>query len=53
MLSIRDNFLETIHGGRPDRFVKQFEYQPGSGILWPEHMEGLQRRARNGPAAGA
>ncbi len=26
MLSIRENFLETIHGGHPDRFVKQFEY---------------------------
>ena len=31
MLSIRDNFLETIHGGRPDRFVKQFEYQAWIG----------------------
>ncbi len=26
MLSIRENFLETIRGGHPDRFVKQFEY---------------------------
>lgn len=26
MLSIRENFLETIHNGHPDRFVKQFEY---------------------------
>lgn len=26
MLSIRQNFLETIHGGNPDRFVNQFEY---------------------------
>lgn len=26
MLSIRENFLETIRGGKPDRFVKQFEY---------------------------
>jgi hypothetical protein len=26
MLTIRQNFLETIRGGKPDRFVKQFEY---------------------------
>lgn len=26
MLSIKDNFLETIHGGNPDRFVKQYEF---------------------------
>lgn len=26
MLSKRDNFLETIRGGNPDRFVKQYEY---------------------------
>ena len=26
MLSIRDNFEETLRGGHPDRFVKQFEY---------------------------
>lgn len=26
MLSIRENFLETIRGGHPDRFVKQYEY---------------------------
>ncbi|MCL1803357.1 MAG: uroporphyrinogen decarboxylase [Eubacteriaceae bacterium] len=25
MLSIRENFLETINGGNPDRFVKQYE----------------------------
>lgn len=25
MLSKKDNFLETIKGGKPDRFVKQFE----------------------------
>ena len=25
-LTIRQNLLETIHGGRPDRLVKQFEY---------------------------
>ena len=27
MLSIKDNFLETIRGGKPDRFVKQYEAQ--------------------------
>ncbi len=26
MLSKRDNFLETIRGGKPDRLVKQYEY---------------------------
>ncbi len=26
MLTIKQNFLETIHGGTPDRFVKQYEY---------------------------
>lgn len=28
MLTPRENFLETIHGGHPDRFVKQFEFFP-------------------------
>lgn len=28
MLSPKENFLETIHGGHPDRFVKQFEFFP-------------------------
>ena len=26
MLSIRENFLETLRGGKPDRFVNQYEY---------------------------
>ena len=26
MLTPRQNFLETIHGGKPERFVNQFEY---------------------------
>ncbi len=26
MLTVRQNFLETIHGGKPDRFVKQYEF---------------------------
>ncbi len=26
MLTIRENLLETIHGGNPDRFVNQYEY---------------------------
>lgn len=26
MLTIKQNFLETIHGGSPDRLVNQFEY---------------------------
>jgi uroporphyrinogen-III decarboxylase len=28
MLTKRQNFLETIRGGKPDRFVNQFEYMP-------------------------
>ena len=28
MLTPRENFLETIRGGKPDRFVKQFEFFP-------------------------
>ena len=28
MLTARENFLETIRGGKPDRFVKQFEFYP-------------------------
>jgi hypothetical protein len=28
MLTIRQNLLETIHGGNPDRFVDQFEFIP-------------------------
>jgi hypothetical protein len=26
MLTIKQNLLETIHGGKPDRFVNQYEY---------------------------
>ena len=26
MLTIRENFMETIRGGHPDRFVKQYEF---------------------------
>lgn len=28
MLTIKQNFLETMRGGSPDRFVKQFEFFP-------------------------
>jgi uroporphyrinogen-III decarboxylase len=31
MLTIRQNLLETIHGGKPDRFVNQYEYM---SLLW-------------------
>ena len=27
MLTIKQNFIETVKGGNPDRFVKQYEYQ--------------------------
>lgn len=26
MLSIKENFLEVLHGGTPDRYVKQYEF---------------------------
>jgi hypothetical protein len=26
MLTIKQNLLETIQGGQPDRFVKQYEF---------------------------
>ena len=26
MLTIKQNLLETIHGGNPDRYVDQYEY---------------------------
>lgn len=26
MLTPRENFLETIRGGKPDRYVNQYEY---------------------------
>lgn len=26
MLTIRENLLETINGGTPDRFVNQYEF---------------------------
>lgn len=26
MLTKKQNFLETINGGKPDRFVNQYEY---------------------------
>ncbi len=35
MLTKRENFLETIRGGKPDRFVKQYEYMamlPGDPV---------------------
>ena len=37
MLSVKQNFLETIHGGNPDRFVKQFEYLKMVGNPFRNH----------------
>ncbi|WP_010261978.1 uroporphyrinogen decarboxylase family protein [Treponema primitia] len=45
MLSIRQNFLETIHGGKPDRFVNQYEF---IDILF-----GLDPISRNNPSPTA
>jgi uroporphyrinogen-III decarboxylase len=41
MLTIRQNFLETIHGGKPDRFVDQYEYM--------EILLGLDPISRHNP----
>ena len=39
MLTIRQNLLETIHGGNPDRFVKQYEFlQPIMGKPWAHYQ---------------
>ena len=38
MLTIRQNLLETIHGGNPDRFVKQYEFMaPIMGKPWAHY----------------
>ena len=38
MLTIRQNLLETIHGGNPDRFVKQYEFlSPIMGKPWAHY----------------
>ena len=44
MLTIKQNFLETIHGGKPDRFVKQ--YEPFHFVFTPAAMH------RNDPKPG-
>jgi hypothetical protein len=46
MLTIRQNLLETIHGGSPDRFVNQYEFIP---LLMGMHPVG---RAFPGPQPG-
>jgi len=33
MLSRRENFIETIKGGKPDRFVKQFEFMSPDALF--------------------
>ena len=44
MLTIRENFMETIRGGHPDRFVKQYEYQEWiNDPLFPRLSESLMR----------
>ena len=45
MLTVRENFMETIKGGNPDRFVKQYEFMQmvggdPSGVEFPRPMEG-------------
>ena len=46
MLSIRDNFWETIKGGNPDRFVNQYEYL---GMISTPFSATLPRPVKGGP----
>ena len=46
MLSIRDNFWETIKGGNPDRFVNQYEYL---GMISTPFSANLPRPVKGGP----
>jgi hypothetical protein len=46
MLTKRQNLLETIHGGKPDRFVNQFEYI--SSIFANPISAGRQRVQKGG-----
>ena len=39
MLTIKENLLETIRGGNPDRFVNQYEYI--ELVMDPTVLEGL------------
>jgi hypothetical protein len=48
MLSIRQNFLETIRGGKPDRFVNQYEFLT---LLMGENFAMLDPINRAFPAA--
>ena len=41
MLTKKQNFLETIHGGNPDRFVNQFEYL---GMVGGDPIQGQNPR---------
>ncbi len=44
MLTVKENLLETIHGGNPDRFVKQFEFQAWVGDpMMPVYYGNMQK----------
>ena len=45
MLTKRQNFLETIHGGNPDRFVNQYEYL---GMMAGDPISGQNARPVKG-----
>ena len=45
MLSIRDNFWETVNGGNPDRFVNQYEYL---GMISTPFSANLPRPVKGG-----
>ncbi|MBF7096837.1 uroporphyrinogen decarboxylase family protein [Alkalibacter mobilis] len=52
MLTKRQNFLETIRGGNPDRFVKQFEafmcVNTRHGMISPDPISARSARAEEG-----
>lgn len=44
MLTIKENFLETIRGGKPDRFVKQYEgFKMAMGNPVSSYVRGVRR----------
>ena len=45
MLTIRENFLETIRGGKPDRFVNQWEYMV---MIGGDPISAMSPRCRKG-----
>ena len=47
MLTIRQNLLETIRGGKPDRFVRQYEFLKMLGTPFALHNKNPKRGELN------